>query len=102
MTELLLLGKDAIDVAVYSNDDMAIGGIFHCLGAGVKLREQLAIFGFNGLEIGDALPMKLSTIRSNRFLIGKIATEKILENLDRRFEPLVIDTGYEIISGQTA
>ncbi len=102
MTELLLLGKDAIDVAVYSNDDMAIGGIFHCLGAGVKLREQLAIFGFNGLEIGDALPLKLSTIRSNRFLIGKIATEKILENLDRRFEPLVIDTGYEIISGQTA
>lgn len=102
MTELLLLGKDAIDVAVYSNDDMAIGGIFHCLGAGVKLREQLAIFGFNGLEIGDALPMKLSTIRSNRFLIGKIATEKILENLDRRLGPLVIDTGYEIISGQTA
>ena len=102
MTAQLLAGKVKVDVAVYSNDDMAVGGVFHCLSAGVALREKLAIFGFNGLDIGAALPMALSTLRSNRFLIGKIAAEKLLENLDRRSERVVIDTGYEIIAGETA
>lgn len=102
MTAQLLSHKSKVDVAVYSNDDMAVGGVFHCLGAGVALRKQLAIFGFNGLDIGDALPMALSTLRSNRFLIGKIATEKLIENLERRAENVVIDTGYQIIAGETA
>ena len=100
---LELLGKAPyVDVAVYSNDDMAVGGIFHCLRAGVAVPETLAIFGFNGLEIGAALPKPLSTLRSNRFLIGITAVEKIFESLDQRLGPLVVDTGYEIVTGQTA
>jgi LacI family transcriptional regulator, gluconate utilization system Gnt-I transcriptional repressor len=102
MTAQLLAGKVKVDVAVYSNDDMAVGGVFHCLSAGVAIREKLAIFGFNGLDIGAALPMALSTLRSNRFLIGKIAVEKLLENLEHRTKRMVIDTGYEIIAGETA
>ena len=102
MTANLLADKTAVDVAVYSNDDMAIGGVFHCLGAGIALRHRLAIFGFNGLELGDALPVTLSTVRSNRFLIGKIAVDKILDNLSRRPERCIVDTGYEIIVGETA
>lgn len=102
MTARLLATKAKVDVAVYSNDDMAVGGVFHCLSAGVELRKKLAIFGFNGLDIGAALPMSLSTLRSNRYLIGKIAVEKILENLERRSDRTVIDTGYEIIAGETA
>jgi LacI family gluconate utilization system Gnt-I transcriptional repressor len=102
MTARLLAGKAKVDVAVYSNDDMAVGGVFHCLSAGVALREKLAIFGFNGLDIGDALPMVLSTLRSNRFLIGKIAVEKLFENLERRSGQVVVDTGYQIIVGETA
>ncbi len=102
MTAKLLEAKAKVDVAVYSNDDMAVGGVFHCLRAGVVLREQLAIFGFNGLDIGDALPITLSTLRSNRFLIGKIAVEKLFENLEHRSGHVVVDTGYEIIIGETA
>lgn len=102
MTAKLLETKTKVDVAVYSNDDMAVGGVFHCLRAGVVVREQLAIFGFNGLDIGDALPITLSTLRSNRFLIGKIAVEKLFENLERRSGHVVVDTGYEIIAGETA
>ncbi|MDE2115836.1 MAG: substrate-binding domain-containing protein, partial [Hyphomicrobiales bacterium] len=102
MTANLLANDPTVDVAVYSNDDMAIGGVFHCLSAGIAIRERLAIFGFNGLELGDVLPMVLSTMRSNRFLIGKIAVEKIMENLAHRSGPCVVDTGYEIIAGETA
>lgn len=85
-----------------ANQVMPVGGVLHCLSAGVALREKLAIFGFNGLDIGAALPMALSTLRSNRFLIGKIAIEKLFENLEHRSERVIIDSGYEINAGETA
>ena len=54
---------------------MAIGGVFHCLAENIAIKERLAIFGFNGLSIGAALPLPLSTIRSHRFEIGKTAVK---------------------------
>jgi len=98
----LLKRTPDIDVAVFSNDDMAVGGVFYCISAGIKLKDELAVFGFNGLEIGQSLPTPLSTIRSNRYLIGRMAVEKIIESPVRGEEPLVIDTGYEIVVGATA
>ena len=85
-----------------SNDDMAVGGVFHCISANIRLKDGLAVFGFNGLDIGQSLPTPLSTIRSNRYLIGRIGVEKIIESPDRSAEPIVIDTGYEIVVGATA
>ena len=102
MTRALLEAAPDVQVAVYSNDDMAVGGVFHCLGAGISVPEGLAIFGFNGLDIGRSLPQPLSTIRSNRFVIGKTAAEKILASPGRPAAPEVIDTGYEIFVGATA
>ena len=102
MTAQLLTSAPQVDVAVYSNDDMAVGGVFHCLGAALAVPERLAIFGFNGLDIGTALPKPLSTLRSNRFLIGATAVEKILQSLDQRPGPTIVDTGYEIVTGETA
>ncbi|WFS04542.1 LacI family DNA-binding transcriptional regulator [Rhizobium tumorigenes] len=101
-TRHLCAASAEIDVAVYSNDDMAVGGVFHCLSAGISLPDDMAIFGFNGLEIGRELPQPLSTLRSNRFMIGKKAIEAILESPERCTRPVVIDTGFEIFPGATA
>ncbi len=91
-----------VEVVVYSNDDMAVGGLFHCMGAGISVPEGLALFGFNGLDIGRALPQPLSTIRSNRFLIGRKAVEEVLASPKRGPAGRVIDTGFEIVEGATA
>jgi LacI family gluconate utilization system Gnt-I transcriptional repressor len=98
----LLRRKPDLDAIVFSNDDMAVGGYFHCMGAGIAIREKLALFGFNGLDIGQVLPMPLSTVRSNRFLIGRTAVERLLESTKRPAEKCVVDTGYTIIEGATA
>jgi len=102
MLATLLARRPDLDVVVFSNDDMATGGVFHCIAASIRLKEDIAIFGFNGLDIGQALPVPLSTIRSNRFLIGRTAIEKILERRDRPGEKTVVDTGYVILAGGTA
>jgi LacI family gluconate utilization system Gnt-I transcriptional repressor len=101
LADLLTRAAD-IDVVVFSNDDMAVGGVFHCIGADIRLKDQLAVFGFNGLEIGQSLPAPLSTIRSNRYLIGRVAVEKIVESPARPGLPEVVNTGYEIVVGATA
>ncbi len=89
------------DVVVFSNDDMAVGGVFQCLAENIVPKRDLALFGFNGLEIGQALPTPLSTVRSNRFRIGKIAVEHIMAQTERN-EPRTVDTGFEIVEGGTA
>lgn len=102
LTERLRAEAPQVDVAVYSNDDMAVGGVFHCMAQGLRLPEDFAIFGFNGLDIGRALPQPLSTLRTNRFLIGLRAVEAILGQPERPAAPAVIDTGFEIFPGATA
>lgn len=98
----LLAAGSRPDVVVFSNDDMAVGGVFHCMAEGLVPKRDLGLFGFNGLDIGQALPLPLSTIRSNRFLIGRTAVEKILERPDRPPDRETVDTGFEIFDGRTA
>ncbi|GGA95177.1 LacI family transcriptional regulator [Brucella endophytica] len=99
---VLLSRKPDLDVVVFSNDDMAVGGFFHCLSANISVGKELGLFGFNGLDIGQVLPLPLSTIRSHRFDIGRIAVETLLETSERPPEKKIVDTGYEIITGATA
>ena len=98
----LLAGGSQPDVVVFSNDDMAVGGVFHCLASNIAIKRELSLFGFNGLEIGQALPTPLSTVRSNRFRIGQIAVEQILLQHERGAAPQTIDTSFEIVEGGTA
>ena len=91
-----------LDVLTFSNDDMAVGGLFHCMSAGIRVPHDLALFGFNGLDIGRAMPQPLSTIRANRFEIGQRAVEVCLSGAARPDPPISIDTGFEIFEGATA
>lgn len=102
MTAQLLGGHSPVDVIVYSNDDMAVGGVFHCMAAGLSIPGDVAVFGFNGLDIGQELPQPLSTIRSNRFLIGKTSIEAVLADPERPADSTRIDTGFDVFAGETA
>lgn len=98
----LLAQQPDVDVVVFSNDDMAVGGVFHCIGAGITPKDDLGIFGFNGLEIGQALPRPLSTVHSDRQRIGQIAVEAFIDEPERPDASRTVDTGFSIIPGETA
>lgn len=98
----LLSRTPELDAVAFSDDDMAVGGVFHCFRQGIRPKQDLALFGFNGLDIGQALPIPLATIRSNRFMIGQIAVQTIMQTPHRPAERIVINTGYEILEGGTA
>ncbi len=94
----LLARTPDLDAAYFSNDDMAVGGLFHCLAEGVAVPARLALFGFNGLELGQAAPLPLSTIATPRTRIGQEAARLLREAAP----PQVLDLGFQLIEGATA
>jgi LacI family gluconate utilization system Gnt-I transcriptional repressor len=89
---------DRVDAVYFSNDDMAMGGCFLCLARGIAVPDQVALFGFNGLDLAQALPQPLSTIRSPRVRMGEVGARMVCG----REPPAVVDLGFELIAGATA
>lgn len=75
----LLAATPQVDAVYFSNDDMAIGGMFHCLSQGIDVPGQLAIMGFNALDIGQEVPRPLTTVRTPRREIGLAAGRAALD-----------------------
>jgi LacI family gluconate utilization system Gnt-I transcriptional repressor len=96
--ERLLARTSDLDAVYFSNDDMALGGYFHCLAEGIAIPSKLAIFGYNGLDIGRATPQPLSTIRTPRVATGEIAAQLVVANAPAQ----AVDLGFELIEGATA
>jgi LacI family gluconate utilization system Gnt-I transcriptional repressor len=94
----LLERQPGLDAVYFSNDDLAIGGYFHCLGHGISVPGQLALFGYNGLDIARLTPQPLSTIRSPRVLMGETGAKLLLSGGKSQ----VVDLGFEFIAGATS
>ncbi|HEU4550028.1 MAG TPA: LacI family DNA-binding transcriptional regulator [Rhizomicrobium sp.] len=94
----LLARRSDLDAIYFSNDDLAIGGYFHCLENGISIPDDLALFGYNGLEIARLTPQPLSTIRTPRVAMGRIGAQMLLAGGPAR----VVDMGFEVIPGATS
>lgn len=98
----ILQGAPDLDAVYFSNDDMAIGGLFHCLGAGIAVPERLGIMGFNALDIGQQMPRPLTTIRTPRAEIGEAAGRIARDIAAGREVPKRIRIGFDLVPGGTA
>jgi LacI family gluconate utilization system Gnt-I transcriptional repressor len=98
----LLKAHPKLDAVYFSNDDMAIGGVFHCLAEGIKIPKALAIVGYNGLEIGQALPLPLCSVRTHRREIGERAARCILDRRAGLDVARKVEVPFELIAGATA
>lgn len=96
--ERVLTRNPQVDAVYFSNDDMAFGGYFYCLGRSIAVPSDLAIFGYNGLAIGRILPQPLSTVRTPRVEIGATAAQLVTQNAPSQR----VDLGFELVAGATA
>jgi LacI family gluconate utilization system Gnt-I transcriptional repressor len=94
----LLARRRDLDAVYFSNDDLAIGGYFHCLENRISVPGDLALFGYNGLEIARLTPQPLSTIHTPRVAMGRIGAQMLLAG----GPPQTIDMGFELIPGLTS
>lgn len=103
MTSDILARPVKPDAIYYSNDDLATGGIMHCLSEGIRMPGDIALAGFNGLPFLDALPIRLTTIETPRYEMGKQAGKFISRPSEDRSESKAhaIDLGFKLLEGQT-
>ncbi len=104
LTAAILTDNTAIDAIYYSNDDMAVGGLMHCLATGVTVPDSVALCGFSGFSRNQGLPLELTTVISPRFEIGRLAARYIVERLDgtRPARPVRRVLPIEFVPGQTS
>lgn len=87
LTADILTAAPDLDCLYYSNDDMATGGVFACMETGIAVPEQILISGFNGLELTNALPVRIVTSRSPRRQMGEAAARLVLSAADGKIDP---------------
>jgi LacI family transcriptional regulator, gluconate utilization system Gnt-I transcriptional repressor len=100
-----LLARSRLDCLYFSSDVMAVGGYMHCLANGLSVPDDLAIAGFNNLDLLAGLPLRLATTNAFRFEIGQKAAEIILRRsgsgADPRSTPEIVSLKAEIDPGQS-
>ena len=101
MSELLKRNPD-LQAVYFSNDAVAAGAMMHCMAEGIAVPDELALASFSGLDIADALPVPITTVRSPRYEIGKLAVQRILTRLNGGSAPRITNAGYELIVGASA
>ncbi len=80
ITQEILHHPDPPRAIYFANDDLAAGGMMHCLAEGIVMPDQVALAGFNGLSFLSALPKLLTTTVTPRFEIGKAAATWLMQS----------------------
>jgi len=101
-TAELLAKHPEITALYFSDDELAIGGVFHCMAESIAVPDRMAIAGFSGINLGQALPRPLTTTQSLRFEMGSLAGQYILARIDGMDVPDHTDVGFRLLPGSTA
>ncbi|PDT76663.1 LacI family DNA-binding transcriptional regulator [Bradyrhizobium sp. C9] len=99
----LLAKAPDIDAVFCVNDDLALGALFECKRRHMAVPEQMAIVGFNDLEFMASSEPTLSSVRTNRYEMGRNAAMMVIETLEgRRPAEPVVDLGFSVMERQSS
>ncbi|MEM1298108.1 MAG: LacI family DNA-binding transcriptional regulator [Pseudomonadota bacterium] len=96
------------DVLYFLNDHLAFGGLMACETVGVDVPGEIGIAGFNGLNINNVLPRRLTTSVTPRSLMGKTAARMLVAAIrgvrtERRISmPVPVESGATTSAALTA
>jgi len=88
-----------LDAVFCNNDSLALGVLFECHARGLHVPTQLGIAGFNDLDFTDAAHPALTSVRTHRYRIGRMAVTALKDRLAGNAPgPRVVDVGVEVMA----
>jgi len=100
--DLLAQAPDT-DAVFCANDDLALGVLFECERRHIAVPEQMAIVGFNDLEFMASSVPTLTSVRTNRYEMGRDAATMVIEAVEgRRPVQPVVDLGFNVMARQSS
>jgi len=99
----LLAQAPDLDAVFCVNDDLALGVLFECQRRQIPVPDAMAIVGFNDMEFMASAVPTLSSVRTNRYEMGRDAITMVTAALDgqRPAQP-VVDLGFELMIRQSS
>lgn len=99
----LLAQAPDLDAVFCINDDLALGVLFECQRRGIAVPDKLAIVGFNDMEFMATAVPSLSSVRTNRYEMGRDAVTMLIDAVEgRRTGTPVVDLGFELMIRQSS
>lgn len=89
MRELLKL-KELPQVVCCINDEIAVGAMGVALDAGLKIPQDIAFTGYDGVWLSREFRPQLTTIQFDFDTMGRVLAENVVGVLEGREEPLVV------------
>lgn len=77
----ILAAHPDLDAIHFANDDLALGALYLCLDNGIAVPDDLALAGFNGLDLVAMIAPRLTTIVNPRFEMGRCAARLLRRRL---------------------
>ena len=100
--ERILSVRPSTDAIFFANDVLASGAVLAALRLGLRVPGDVAIAGFDDIELAGHLMPPLTTVRIDRIGLGKAAAELMLEALaGTPFKGRRVDIGFEVIARAT-
>ena len=99
----LLAGHPGVDAVFCSSDVLAIGALTEAHARGVRIPDDLRVFGFGDLDFAAQTYPALSTVRIDgtaigaraaQFIIDRVAGEPVLER--------IVDLGFKLVARASA
>jgi LacI family gluconate utilization system Gnt-I transcriptional repressor len=92
-----------LDAVFCINDDLALGVLFECQRRQIAVPDRMAIVGFNDLEFMASAVPPLSSVRTNRYEMGRDAITMLTAALEgQRPAKPVVDLGFELMIRQSS
>ncbi|WP_181405088.1 substrate-binding domain-containing protein [Aestuariibacter sp. GS-14] len=91
-----------IDGVFCTNDDLAIGAMQYCMEKGIRVPSDMAVVGFNALDIGQAMKPRLTSVVTPREAIGRKSAQLLIDAVcGSRVNQTKFDLGYSLTEGSS-
>src|SRR6186713_2842388 len=93
----------SIDAVFFSSDTLAIGAVQECHRRGWKIPGRIAIAGYGDMDLAAQLFPPLTTVKVNRYEMGRRAVRQLLARLGGNTKvPTITSLGFEIVDRESA
>jgi LacI family transcriptional regulator len=96
-TKWLLSHRRRPTAILSTNDMMAIGAMEAVRAAGLRVPEDVAIFGGDDIQIAQYVTPRLSTMRQSMYAIGQSACEQLFRKLEGKPAKPALEIGLELV-----
>jgi len=80
--------KKVPSAIIFPDDYSAVGGMECIKELGYKIPEDIAIVGFDGIELGEIFTPSITTITQDRKKMGSMAVKELVRLIENKDEPI--------------